>query len=213
MRKMSNGPLDTSRAVLTTMIAAFSVATGMAGPLSPASAADSPTVLAQAQPKGKQPAAKASAEANPPATQEAAAQATGSAWAVSCSNQLQNKLVCEMTQNIIEQRNGAQLVLISVKGTSDGSSTAMLMRLFHGVYLPGGVSVAIDDQPPQVLQFQKSDRFGAYAALPLTDKVINELKKGKQLKLAAQINPGEELRITGSLQGFGPAFDKVVSIR
>lgn len=163
--------------------------------------------LAQVQPKTKQ-AQPAAAPAAP-----AAAPGEPTAWAVTCSNQTQNKLVCEMTQNIVEQKSGGQIALISIKGTADGNATAMLLRLFHGVFLPAGISVRIDGAAPVPLQFQKSDRLGVYAALPLTDKLLGDLKKGKELKLVAQINQGEEMQISGSLVGFGPAFDKVNSIK
>jgi invasion protein IalB len=152
------------------------------------------------------PAAPKAAQA-PPAAEEAAA------WAVTCSDQAQKKFVCEMTQTLIDQKSNGQILLISIKNVATGEAKAMLIRFFHGVYLPAGVSVQVDTAPAAQVAFQKSDRFGVYAALPLTDRIVADMKKGKDLKFALQINQGEPLEVVARLTGFGPAYDRISSMR
>jgi invasion protein IalB len=134
------------------------------------------------------------------------------AWAVTCTDQGQKKFTCEMTQSLIDQKSNVQVVLISIKAVATGESKAMLVRFFHGVYLPTGVSIKVDGGPSTPLAFQKSDRLGVYAALPLTDKIVAEMKRGKELRLSVQINQGEPLEVVARLNGFGPAFDRINSM-
>jgi invasion protein IalB len=117
-----------------------------------------------------------------------------------------------MTQSLIDQKSNVQVVLISIKAVATGESKAMLVRFFHGVYLPTGVSIKVDGGPSTPLAFQKSDRLGVYAALPLTDKIVAEMKRGKGLRLSVQINQGEPLEVVARLNGFGPAFDRINSM-
>ena len=168
-----------------------------------------------AAPTGRIQVAEQAKPAATPAAKPAAPDAKAdapAAWSVNCSDRQQGKFVCEMTQMIVDQRGG-QVMLISIKGVTGGTSNAMLLRVGHGVYLPAGVSVRIDGGPPAQIAFQKSDQSGVYAGLPLDDKLVAELRKGTDLKLSIQINQGEPVEITARLNGFGTAYDRVNSLR
>lgn len=154
---------------------------------------------------------KAGQKTTPAAAPAAAAEP--SAWAVTCANRAQNQFNCEMTQNIVDQASGGQVLLISIKPASSGGSNAMLIRALHGIYLPAGITVHIDNGQVQKLEFQKSDRFGVYAALPLNDKIVAEMRTGRELHLAMQVNKDQPLAIVARLTGFGPAYEKVNSIK
>ena len=136
-----------------------------------------------------------------------------SAWAVSCSDRVQGKFTCTMTQNIVDQKTRRLLVRISVQGAGEGKSNAMLFRLFHGVYLPAGLKVAIDKGRGIPVEFQKSDRSGVYAALPLKERVVARMKRGTTLGLNFQINKGKALDIAASLKGFSQALDRINSLK
>ncbi|MGE0700599.1 MAG: invasion associated locus B family protein, partial [Hyphomicrobiaceae bacterium] len=94
-----------------------------------------------------------------------------------------------------------------------GGANAMLFRVLHGVFLPAGLSIAVDGGKALTAQFQRSDQIGAYAVLPLDDKLVAELQKGKDLKVTVQLNQGENVAIAARLQGFGAALDKVMTIK
>lgn len=164
-------------------------------------------------PKGAKPAVAAAPTAAPGTTPKPEDAQPASSWATTCSNQVNNQFTCEMTQNIVEQRTRNQIALISIKSVVDGPANAMLIRIFHGVYLPAGVAVKIDAAAPQPLAFQKSDTFGSYAVLPLNDKLVAELKKAKELRLVVQINQGEEFQIPASTNGFAAGYDRLVAMR
>ena len=163
------------------------------------------------------PAKKGGTAQTPPAAPAPAAPGPDAsavaAWSVSCSDRDQGKLVCEMTQNVVEARSRTQLVLLSVKSVAEGGSAALLMRVFHGVFLPSGIKLRIDNGQPSALQFQKSDQFGVYAALPLTPALLTEFRRGKEIKVGLEANKGEPLDITALLTGFGTAYDRVMSVK
>jgi invasion protein IalB len=168
-----------------------------------------PIRLAQqgkAAPKAAAPAPAANAPAPAGQGDEPAA------WAVTCTDQGQKKFTCEMTQALIDQKTNNQVMFLSIRNTATGESKALLVRLFHGVYLPTGVSIKVDGGQPTAVAFQKSDRFGVYAALPLTDKIVAEMKRGTELKFSLQINQGEPLDLIARLNGFGPAYDRLSSM-
>jgi invasion protein IalB len=187
--------------LLALSLAGAALASGGSGPAGTRAGAD----VKLAQQKG------APAKTPQPQPQQQPAEEPA-AWAVSCTDQGQKKFTCEMTQSLIDQKSKMQIVLISIKGTATGESKAMLIRFFHGVYLPTGVSVKVDSGQATPIAFQKSDRFGVYAALPLTDKIIADMKRGKDLKFSVQINQGEPLEVAARLTGFGPAYDRLSSI-
>lgn len=148
----------------------------------------------------------------PAAAPAEAAQSEPEAWAVNCTNQVGAKFACEMTQNIIDQQSRGQVMLISVKSIAGGGSSAMLFRVFHGVYIPAGVAVNVDKGQSTKVQFQKSDQLGVYAALPLDEKWTGDMRKGKELRITLEVNQGQALEIVARLNGFGKALDKVRSI-
>jgi invasion protein IalB len=187
-----------------------SLAASGGGDLAAASASPGVKLAQQGKASPSAPPAKgAPAQPQPPAQpqQEAAA------WAVTCTDQGQKKFTCEMTQSLIDQKSNMQILLISIKSVATGESKAMLVRFFHGVYLPTGVSVKVDNGQATPIAFQKSDRLGVYAALPLTDRIVADMKRGKDLRFSVQINQGEPLEVVGRLTGFGPAYDRLSSMQ
>jgi invasion protein IalB len=159
----------------------------------------------------KAPAAKK--DAAPAATPNQPAPNQPAPWAVTCSDRAGGKLICEMTQNVIEDKTRRQLLLLSIRNASDDASPVLVIRAFHGLYLPAGLNLGIDQGKPTPVPFQKSDQAGIYAALPLSEALVGELKKGKELRVAMQLQKDQPLEIKVPLTGFPAAFDKVRSVK
>ncbi len=155
--------------------------------------------------------AQGAGKADTKAAAPAAPAAPSSAWAVTCTDR-GGSFVCEMTQSVIEQKSRRQLLLMSVKHSKDSKGSAMLFRLPHGIYIPAGVTVKIDGGKASKLEFQKSDQYGIYAALPLSADLLGAMKKGKELDIDVEINKGQPFQLKGQLTGFGPAYDKITSL-
>ena len=173
-----------------------------------------PPAYAQSKDKDAKPKAGAATPATPAPAGAADAPAEAvAAWAVSWSDRVQGKFQCEMTQSIVDQNSRGQIILIAVRPPSDGGAKVMLFRVGHGVYLPAGLNLKIDSGTATPIPFQKSDQLGVYAALPLTDPMIADLKKGKEMKIAIELNKGQPAEIGAPLNGFGPAFERVSSTK
>lgn len=173
----------------------------------PANAAKLTDSIAVAQ--AKNPSAGAGAPS--PTVGEGGADAAPrpSPWSVSCSDRVQNKFQCEMSQTLIEKGSNTPLVTIIIRRSSDGASDVALIRVIHGVYLPTGIALKVDSGTARPLAFQKSDQSGVYAALPLNQATLAELSKGHELKVGVQLNKDQPLELAASLAGFGPAFERL----
>lgn len=186
-------------------------------------------ILAEAAPSqaggGTEPAERTAAplrlaqkdDAKAPAAKKDAAPAAApnqpAPWAVTCSDRAGGKLICEMSQNVIEDKTRRPLLFLSIRNASDDASPVLLIRAFHGLYLPAGLNLGIDQGKPTPVAFQKSDQAGIYAALPLSEAFVGELKKGKELRIAMQLQKEQPLEIKVPLAGFPAAFDKVRSVK
>lgn len=144
-------------------------------------------------------------------TPAAAPAAPVDAWAVNCSNQAGGVFACEMVQAIVDGNSRTVVMRISISKPPQPGLPAVLFRAVHGVYLPSGLTVNVDGKKPTKLDFQKSDGSGVYAAWPLSNEIVAELKKGTELVLEAEMNKDQKLTLKAPLRGFGPAFDRVVS--
>jgi invasion protein IalB len=184
-------------------------APSQAGGAEPAERA-APLRLAQKD-DAKAPAAKK--DAQPAAAPNQPAPNQPAPWAVTCSDRAGGKLICEMSQNVIEDKTRRQLLFLSIRNASDDASPVLLIRAFHGLYLPAGLNLGIDQGKPTPVPFQKSDQAGIYAALPLSEALVGELKKGKELRIAMQLQKEQPLEIKVPLTGFPAAFDKVRTVK
>ena len=166
-----------------------------------------PQVFAQKSEKAEK--SRKEAPSDKSAAQPAAQPAN--AWSVTCSDRGQPAFKCEMTQTLIEEASRRILAVLSV--TKDGPATSMLMRLPHGVYLPAGVSLKVDRGETKKLVFQRSDNAGVYAGLPLDEKSLEAFNQGKVLSLGLELEPGKTFELAARLEGFGPALERLASIK
>jgi invasion protein IalB len=157
-----------------------------------------------AQAKGKEPAP-------PPATAPSPAE-TSVPWAVNCSNR-QGAFACEMVQQIVDARSRAVLLMMSINKPREAGPPAILFRTVHGVYLPAGLSVQVDQRAPIRIDFQKSDGAGVYAALPLPPDLVADLKKARELVLETAMSKEQKLIFKAPMTGFSGAFDRVMEAK
>ena len=114
--------------------------------------------------------------------------------------------LCDVTREV---RVRKVLHELEAKQPSDAKGNVMLFRLFHGVYLPAGLSVKVDKGSSSRIVFQKSDRFGVYAALPLKNALANKMSRGGKLHIGLQVNKGKTIDVAASLKGFKQALVRI----
>jgi invasion protein IalB len=113
------------------------------------------------------------------------------AWQVSCNpTDNPNVLSCQMMQNLTLAKTGQRLlaVVIRPQPKHQKKEPAILLTLPHGLYLPAGVKLQIDDAKPINLAIRTSDKNGTYTAMSLNIDLVGALKKGNTLKVTMTAN-------------------------
>jgi invasion protein IalB len=129
-------------------------------------------------------------------------------WTVNCSGAAgQNELACTLTQVLVVKDSG-QRVLTAVVAKRDGKYLLNL-GLPHGLNLPKGVDVWVDEGPRVNHPIVTADQKGSYATVTLDDKLVAVLKKGTTLNVAVTAFAGNEIILQLSLNGFTAGFAKL----
>ncbi|MDQ6434694.1 invasion associated locus B family protein [Mesorhizobium sp. LHD-90] len=146
--------------------------------------------------------------AQPSLAQEAAGTPPAPTWTINCSGAAgQAKLACTLTQTLIMKDKG-QRVLTAVVTNNDGKPLLNL-GLPHGLNLPKGVDIWIDDKARQNFPIVTADQKGSYAIVALKDTFIAAMKQGKLLNVAITAFAGDEIILQLSLNGFSAGFTKL----
>ncbi|MEO1205976.1 MAG: invasion associated locus B family protein [Pseudomonadota bacterium] len=132
----------------------------------------------------------------------------GAGWAVQCNNPGQG-LVCRATQNIFITKTRQRLLSVAVSKPSGDKNLAMLIQLPHGLFLPGGLSLKVDDDAAKQLAVQTCDQSGCYAGHPIDTALLSKLKSGSRLTISFQNLQKKTMSIPVPLSGFGDAVQKI----
>jgi len=151
----------------------------------------------------------ASAQTTEPAASGAKLLASG--WTLGCRPAGEAKeLLCEGAQTItVEQTR--QTVLGVFVTPAPGAPTAFALRfqLPHGLDIPAGVKMQIDDKAADAPVIQTSGQAGLFARAPLTDALLATLKKGALLTVEVTALNGSKLTVPVPLEGFSAVFAKL----
>lgn len=149
----------------------------------------------------------------PPAAEQAGEAAPGAQtipWDTACSQPQRNaEPDCEMSQMVIVPKSRQVLLRVEIEVPGDGSGTRMVLRLPHGLYLPAGVTLKIDDEDWSQTEVQTCDGQGCYAGLALDDDVVRRLQRGNQLMVGFQSLSRETVTVPVALKGFTASFAKI----
>lgn len=149
-------------------------------------------------------------EAAPSAPAEAAR--PQAPWVVECSNRSTgDAMVCQMSQLLVAKKNGQRVLSAAITRKPDGKSVQLTLGLPHGLSLPAGVQLFIDNAERMTFPIDTADQNGSYATIDLTPKLLASLKKGTLLNVAVKAKGGNELILQLSLTGFGTALERLAS--
>jgi len=166
----------------------------------------------EAPPKGEAAADKA------PATGSGAARAEfeklpKAAWEVSCRPDADGKrMACVMTQvlTIAQTNDFLMRVEIVPPGVNGNANAGIRLTLPHGVLIPPGITIRVDDGQTFRVPFQLSDSAGLYTTQPLGADIIKAMKAGQMLTVGLVLADGSKREIPASLAGFTLAYDKIL---
>ncbi len=153
--------------------------------------------------------AQSGSTANPAAPGQQTAQPAGAQpnWAVGCTEAKDNVPgTCRMAQNIVVQQSGQRLLTVLVEPRKGAPNHALVLVLPHGLFLPSGAQVQVDDGQPVSLPIQTSDANGAYAGTAISDELLASLKKGETLKIGFQSAQRQPVVVPVTLIGFTSAY-------
>ena len=129
-------------------------------------------------------------------------------WTLNCSGAAaQSELACTLSQVLI-MKEGGMRVLTAVVAKRDGK-LVLNLGLPHGLNLPKGVDVWIDEAARQNYPIVTADQKGSYAMITLDDALIGALKKGNLLNVAVTAHTGNEIILQLSLTGFSAGFSRL----
>ncbi len=122
---------------------------------------------------------------------------------------------CLMTQ-IHRNDEGSPDVIFKVSkpraaSTSTGQPLPALAEIFVplGVFLPEGLTLRIDQNEPITAPFYSCVPLGCSVRAPLTDQIIDTLKRGSTVTVIVAINPRNTVEIPLSLRGFTAAVGAI----
>lgn len=144
------------------------------------------------------------------AEQATQAPATAPNWIVNCTETEQSgSRACRMSQNIVVQESGQRLLTVIIEPRKGAPNHALVLALPHGLFLPAGVTVKIDEAEPLRLVVQTSDANGAYAGTAIGDDLLERLKNGQTLQIGLQSAQRKNIAVPVTLIGFTSAYDKL----
>jgi invasion protein IalB len=129
-------------------------------------------------------------------------------WTVSCGSTAEG-LVCRASQAIVVAQTRQLLTGVSVFKPAGSESLAMSLNIPHGLFLPAGMSVQVDTEPVQALAIETCDAQGCYGSMPLPEKTLAAMRKGRQLTVTFQNLSKTNVKIQLPLSGFPEALKKL----
>ena len=116
---------------------------------------------------------------------------------------------CALIQSVTaEDRPNVGLTVIVLK-TADQKSRLMRVLAPLGVLLPSGLGLKIDGADVGRAGFVRCLPNGCVAEVIMDDKLIGQLRSGKDATFIIFQTPEEGIGIPLSLNGFGPGYDKL----
>lgn len=163
--------------------------------------------------------AAALAMAGPAFAQDKAAEGAGQTaspsgenWVLQCSEATEKApKSCRVLQNIVMKDSGQRLLTVVVEPREGAPNHALVLALPHGVFLPAGAAIRVDEGEPTPLVIQTSDANGAYAGTAISDDLLASLKKGQRLIIAFKTAQQQDLAVPVTLIGFTAAYTKLGS--
>ena len=204
--------LSRGAARLTLCASACTLALALATPLALAQQAPSGQAPAgQMQPKSTQ-APKAPAAGAPAAVAGAApAGATDDAWVKLCmrNDQTANKEICLINHEGLEPNTGMVLIAAAVRKVEGEEKQQLLIRVptAYALVMPAGVQLKIDEEQPIQLQYAICFPTSCQVQLELTKELMDSMRKGKQMVVAAMNIQQKTMGFPVPLNGFAKAYD------
>ena len=131
-------------------------------------------------------------------------------WAVNCTSSGDaSVLSCVMSQVLLAKQTGQRVGGVSLFRPQPGAAAEMRVSLPHGISLPDGVDVGIDDGQQTKHVIAVADQNGSYSQFNVGADLIAALEGGTSLVIGVNAADGKRIVFRLSLKGFIVAFAKI----
>lgn len=157
------------------------------------------------------PAAGAPAGAPGTTPMAGAAAAAEDAWVKLCmkNDQTQNKEICLINHEGLEPNTGMVLIAAAVRKVEGEDKLQLLVRVptAYALVMPAGVQIKIDESQPIQLQYAICFPTSCQVQLELTNELLEQMRKGKQMVVAAMNIQQKTMGFPVPLTGFAKAYE------
>ena len=157
------------------------------------------------------PAAGAPAGAPGTTPMAGAATAAEDAWVKLCmkNEQTQNKEICLINHEGLEPNTGMVLIAAAVRKVEGEDKLQLLVRVptAYALVMPAGVQIKIDESQPIQLQYAICFPTSCQVQLELTNELLEQMRKGKQMVVAAMNIQQKTMGFPVPLTGFAKAYE------
>ena len=151
------------------------------------------------------------APAGSPAAGVEAAQGKGSAWVKLCSmnEQTGNKQLCLVKYEGLDPNTGMKQITVVARTVEGEDKQTLLFGVAtnYTLVMPAGMQIKMDDGQPISLKYAVCLPASCQAEMTLTKEILNGLRKGKQMIVAAMNVQAKTIALKVPLTGFGKAYD------
>jgi len=135
-------------------------------------------------------------------------------WLVTCGVVPQNGATgkaCVLSQQQVDQSNNRRILSVEFRPTPDGAAGTLILPF--GLALARGITIGVDDAAPgDPVPFGTCLPVGCIVRLPVTGPLMDAMKRGTSLKIAAVAAGGQETNFSASLSGFSAALNRTVEL-
>lgn len=140
-----------------------------------------------------------------PAEQNIAAQETP--WQVNCTPTAEGaEVACSMVKSLTVNEGKQVMAQVAVV---PGDPFVLRLLVPHGMSLPDGLTLLVDDAAVATMSFRTSLPGGVIASTDLTAGLEEALRAGGMLQITGMQNNGAALRLEMSLSGFSASIAKL----
>jgi len=158
------------------------------------------------------------ANVKPVETEPSAIMETYTDWAVRCITPVAIEgatpveRVCEMFQELRQQKDGKRVVTVSVRANDDNLTGRATIISPFGILLSEGVRLEIEETELFTAEFQTCFPNGCIATAPIDAKNIEALIKAKEAKVVMTALPESPFNVAISLAGFKAAWNRLAEL-
>lgn len=131
-------------------------------------------------------------------------------WSIGCDLlEESQKFNCSMDKSIINTAARSNVLTFSIRQLIDEEGYELIVRVPHGVNIPNGVKITVDEEDVITLPYLQSDVNGVLAASILEDEINKKFMRGTSAVVSFLMSGGQNLNVSLSLSGYTASMNRL----